>query len=83
MIELQGISKTFNKGSANENHLLNDFHLTVKKDEFTFSINTSYRTKRLPKKQVDSQDLSGPAGRNCAGFEHFRKLQNGFIANSW
>ena len=28
MIELKGISKTFNKNSANENQLLNDFNLT-------------------------------------------------------
>ena len=41
MIELQGISKTFNKGSANENHLLHDFHLSVKQNEFTLIVGSN------------------------------------------
>ena len=35
MIKLEGISKTFNKGSANENQLLNDFNLTIEANVFT------------------------------------------------
>lgn len=41
MIELKGISKTFNKNSANENQLLNDFNLTIRKNEFTLIVGSN------------------------------------------
>ncbi|MBK6987158.1 MAG: ATP-binding cassette domain-containing protein [Bacteroidetes bacterium] len=41
MIELKGISKTFNKGTANENQLLNDFNLTIRKNEFTLIVGSN------------------------------------------
>lgn len=41
MIELQGISKTFNKGSANENQLLSDFNLTIKENDFTVIVGSN------------------------------------------
>jgi putative ABC transport system ATP-binding protein len=41
MIELKGISKTFNKNSANENQLLSDFNLTIRKNEFTLIVGSN------------------------------------------
>ncbi len=41
MIELKGITKTFNKGSANGNQLLNDFNLAIRKNEFTLIIGSN------------------------------------------
>ena len=41
MIELQGVSKSFNKGSANENHLLNDFNLTIEENIFTLIVGSN------------------------------------------
>jgi len=41
MISLKGISKTFNKGSANENMLLNDFNLDIHRNEFTVIVGSN------------------------------------------